>query len=59
MKKDFFGGMDYRELWGSFFYEEKNGIKVETFWPDFVKKNSSGTFPLVLSQNFKDFINFK
>ena len=51
--------MDYKEIWGSFFSEEKNGKKVDTFWPDFVKKNSSGTFPLVLSQEFKDFINFK
>jgi len=57
-EKNMGGLLDYRENWGSFFFQEINGNKIETFWPDFVKKNSSACFPLLLSQNFKDFVNF-
>ena len=31
------GLLDYRENWGSFFFQEIKGNKIETFWPDFVK----------------------
>ena len=53
------GGLDYEEFWGSFFSEESNGIKTETFWPNFIKQNCSDCYPFLLSQNFKNFVNFK
>lgn len=53
------GGLDYQEYWGNFFYEEIEGRKYETFWPDFIRKSSSSCFPLLLSQEFKEFVNYK
>lgn len=52
-------GIKYQEVWGSFFCDEVNEKKIETFWPGFVRKNSSACIPSVLSKSFKEFVKYK